>query len=343
MKSLKQVLGFGVLGAALAVAACGRSPLAQNQQAAGLRAAARPSAGSVASVDENRLRATLAVLTGLEAVTAGGLIPERGTVQGRGMAREHLAAQLAGFGYQVTRHGYRTNGENLVAILPASVKNAPIVVIGAHMDSVRNAGADDNGSGSSAILEVARVLAQLGDRKMELRVCFFDEEELGLVGSYALAKAWKQQGLKVAAVHTVDMIGYDADGDKAIEVEQPDGDLWARYNEANRRHNLGFKLVRTSSGDTDHVAFRQNGFASVGICEEWVSGDTTPHYHRKTDKLDTLSIPFVAAGAKLLIGAVGDQLRGIPVTSQAPFVPHERFPGRPHCSPEHHHEGAGEH
>lgn len=342
MKTAK-LLGVGMLGLALAVAACGRSPLGQSQQANGARAAARPAAGSVAQVDEARLRSTLAVLTGVNPVAGGGLIPERGTVQGRGMAREHLAAQLAGYGYQVTRHGYRQNGENLVAILPASVKNAPVVVIGAHMDSVRNAGADDNGSGSTAVLEAARVLAQLTERKAELRVCFFDEEELGLVGSYALAKAWKQQGLKVAAVHTVDMIGYDADGDRAIEVEQPDGELWARYNEANRRHNLGFKLVRTSSGDTDHVAFRQSGFASVGLCEEWVSGDTTPHYHRKTDKMDTISFPFVAAGAKLLIAAVGDQLRGVPVTSQAPFVPHERFPGRPHCSPDHHHAEAGEH
>lgn len=337
MKTTKALLGVGMLGLSLALAACGRSP-GLGAQAQGSLAAAGVKNSPVALVEEARLRSTLAILTGVEPVVAGGLIPERGTVQGRAMAREHLAGQLAGLGYQVTRHAYRQNGENLVGILPATVKNAPVVVIGAHMDSVRNAGADDNGSGSAAVLEIARVLAKLSDRKLELRVCFFDEEELGLVGSYALAKAWKQQGLKVLTVHTVDMIGYDADGDKSIEVEQPDGDLWARYNEANRRHGLGFKLVRTSSGDTDHVAFRQTGFTSVGLCEEWVSGDTTPHYHRKTDTLATLSVPFVAAGAKLMAAAVADQLQGVPVTSQAPFVPHSRFPGRPHCPPDHEHD-----
>src|SRR5688500_3760742 len=127
------------------------------------------------------------------------------------------------------------------------------------MDSVSNAGTIDNGSGSTAVLEAATVLRNLPGRKVNIIFAWFDEEELGLIGSEAMAADYKKQGLKISSVHTMDMMGWDKDGDKAIEIERPDGVLWDYYKMVNEKHQLNYKLARTNSGSTDHVAFRAEG------------------------------------------------------------------------------------
>ncbi|MEB3330073.1 MAG: M28 family metallopeptidase [Candidatus Sericytochromatia bacterium] len=281
------------------------------------------------AVDVERLRARLSVLTGLVPLAPAVVIPERGSVQGRALTRRMITEALAAQGYVVEGHRYRQHGENLLVRLPAQTPTDTWILVGAHMDSVRNAGADDNGSGAAAVLELATVLAGLPGRQVNLMLAFFDEEELGLVGSAALAKDLRRQRVKVAAVHTADMIGYDADGDRTVEIERPDGGLWDYYRMVNERHGLNVPLVRTNSGDTDHVAFRAQGFPSVGLCEEWVGGDTTPHYHRKTDTLATLDLAFLASTTRLLAAVVADQLRGVAAPRPSQALPHNRFPGRP--------------
>ncbi|MEB3222323.1 MAG: M28 family peptidase [Candidatus Sericytochromatia bacterium] len=289
------------------------------------------------AVDEARLRSRLSVLTGVTPLGPALSIPERGTVQGRALTRRMITETLQGLGYTVEVQRYRQNGENMIVRLAAESPSDTWVLVGAHMDSVRNAGADDNGSGTAGVLEAATVLAGLPGRKVNLMFAFFDEEELGLVGSEAMAREFRKQGLKLAAVHTADMIGYDADNDRTVEIERPDGNLWDYYKMVNETHGLNLPLVRTNSGDTDHVAFRAQGFPSVGMCEEWVGKDTTPHYHRKTDTLATLSLPFVASTTRLMVAVLADQVRGVPGPVQFKQVPHDRFPGRPR----HLHHGAG--
>lgn len=294
-----------------------------------LQAAAARHGAVESKVDRDRIAANLQVLTGKKAIAPGFTIPERGTADGRTLTRRFIAETLTTLGYKVETHKYRNNGENIIAKLAATEGTSnEWILVGAHMDSVRNAGADDNGSGSTAVLEAATVMRDLAGRKHNVMFCWFDEEELGLVGSYALAKDLKKQGLKVTSVHTVDMIGYDADKDQKIEIEQPDGPLWDYYQMVNKSHALNFPLARTSSGSTDHVAFRENGFQSVGLCEEWAGGDTTPHYHRKTDTFENVDVDFIAAGAKLMVAATGDLARGIPAPAGTRFVPHNQFPGR---------------
>ncbi|PKL75639.1 MAG: hypothetical protein CVV27_14310, partial [Candidatus Melainabacteria bacterium HGW-Melainabacteria-1] len=257
---------------------------------------------------------------------------------GRALTREYISKTLESMGYTVEPHRYRNNGINITARLLASVPSDEYILLGAHMDSVRNAGADDNNSGSSAVLEAARVLRELPDRKVNLLFAWFDEEELGLVGSYALARELKKQGLKVSSVHTLDMVGWDSDRDGVIEVEQPDANLWEYYQQANQAHGLKLPLSRTSSGDTDHVAFRREGFTAVGLCEEWVGGDTTPHYHRRSDAYTTLNFDYLSNVTRLTVAAVGDLSRGVKGPLLTTRVPHNRFPGRPrpfHASYDH--------
>lgn len=272
------------------------------------------------------LERTLEVLTGKEALPDGTRLSERASAESRAKIRQFLATSLTQFGLSVERQAYRT-GENVLGILPASVPSDEYVLLGAHFDTVRTAGADDNASGTAAVLEAARLLAALPDRKVNVYVAFFDEEERGLLGSAFMARELKKKGVKLLSAHTLDMVGWDGDKDGKIEVERPDGKLWDAYQQANARHGLAIPLARTNSGSTDHDSFRAAGFPSVGLCEEWAGGDTTPHYHRPTDTFETVNMTYLASVTKLLVSTVGDLAQKTPVKASR-ALPHDLFPGR---------------
>jgi Zn-dependent M28 family amino/carboxypeptidase len=284
------------------------------------------------AVSVDRLKATMAVLAGTSAIPGGTLIPERGGIAGRELTRQFLISQLQEYGFKVERHTYRTNGENIVGRLMATTPTDEYILIGAHLDSVNNHGADDDGSGSTSILETARALSLMPDRKVNIMVAWFDEEELGLVGSKYLAREYRKQGLNITSVHCIDMMGWDSDGDRRVEVARPEGDLWTVYQHVNETHGLKLPLSRVNTGSSDHVSWANEGFKSVLLCEEWNGGDTTPHYHRKTDTYETINFDFVAAGTKLMTAVVSDLTRKMRGPAPQPFIPHNRFPGRDlHC------------
>ncbi len=317
--------------AAIVLAGCATGAALLNQQPLAQSRFQSQNSGTVSvsqQVSVDRIQATAAVLTGQAKMPDGRLIPERGTVEGRNLTRAFITQTLEGFGYKVEPHNYRNNGTNITVRLMADQPTNEYILVGAHMDSVRNAGADDNNSGSSAVLETARVLKQLQGRKVNIIFAWFDEEEIGLIGSYALARELKKQNMLVSSVHTLDMVGWDSDRDNVIEVEQPDGNLWEYYNQVNQTHGLKLPLKRTSSGDTDHVAFREEGFVAVGLCEEWVGGDTTPHYHRRSDAFTTLNFDYLTNVTRLITAVTADLSRGVKGPLVSTRIPHNRFPGK---------------
>lgn len=321
-----------LVAASLIVAGCATTQIFNSAHSGGspLRSQnAAPAAGIEQGVSSERLQALAAVLTGQAKLPDGRVIPERGTVEGRNLTRAFISQTLESYGYKVEPHNYRSNGTNITVRLMAQTPTDEYILLGAHMDSVRNAGADDNNSGSVAVLEAARLLKDLPDRQVNILFAWFDEEELGLIGSAALARDLKKQKMKLSSVHTLDMVGWDGDRDNVIEIEQPDGDLWEYIQQVNASHGLKLPLSRTSSGDTDHVAFREAGFTSVGYCEEWVGGDTTPNYHKKSDVFNTVNFTYLTNVTRLEVATIADLSRKVkgPVVTQ--HIPNDRFPGRP--------------
>ena len=80
-------------------------------------------------------------------------------------AARHIETTLQGYGYRLRRHEYQADGQKVRNIEVSVSNTAPgarperIFIVGAHYDSARGApGANDNGSGSAAVLELARVL-----------------------------------------------------------------------------------------------------------------------------------------------------------------------------------------
>ncbi|MGG5505469.1 MULTISPECIES: M28 family metallopeptidase [unclassified Myroides] len=144
--------------------------------------------------------------------------------EGNVKAAAYLTKELKEYGILPYYESYEDkltaveNTWNVVGVIPGSdskLKNE-IVVLGAHYDhigiqkpvegdSIAN-GANDNASGVSILLELARNLAQK-DVKRTVLVCFFTAEELGLLGSEHLAKRLKNENANVVLMLNFEMLG----------------------------------------------------------------------------------------------------------------------------------------
>ncbi|MBA2540668.1 MAG: M28 family peptidase [Deltaproteobacteria bacterium] len=94
------------------------------------------------------------------------------------------------------------------------------MIVGAHFDTIANSpGANDNASGTVVVLAVAKLLADTPCRTAPVTIAFFDQEELGLFGARAYAQSLS--AADVRAVHTIDQVAWDMDGDRRFELEAP--------------------------------------------------------------------------------------------------------------------------
>ena len=219
----------------------------------------------------------------------------RATTTQRGTARSFLSAQLTAFGWTPARHDY-AGGANVVATIPATTGAEPQIIVGAHFDSVSGSpGANDNASGSAVVLAIARFLADVPCRNAPVTIVFFDQEELGLFGSRAFAQTLSPADVR--AVHTIDQVAWDDDGDRRFELELPTAALEAEWRAAATI--VGVTVVTTTTSGTDHEAFRDRGFAAMGLTEEFVGGDTSPHRHLASDTAATVDLDYLVLAAQL--------------------------------------------
>jgi hypothetical protein len=130
----------------------------------------------------------------------------------------YIETTLSALGYAVSRDEFDTEGvkvRNLEASRAGPGPSRQLIVIGAHYDSARGAvGADDNGSGVAALLELARFLktVQLAEG-VEVQLVFYVNEELPWfgteqMGSYLHSKGLARDGREVAAMLSLETIGW---------------------------------------------------------------------------------------------------------------------------------------
>jgi hypothetical protein len=248
----------------------------------------------------------VARLSGAAELSPGLVLSDRATPGNRAAALAFLQSTWDAEGLPTTLHAYSDTGTNLYATLPATVDTDLAVVIGAHYDTVpQSPGANDNATGVAMVTSLGRWLQELPCRELHVILVLFDQEEIGLLGSQAFASFLVRQPVTVVSVHTIDQMGWDADGDRAIELERADRGLYELYEAAEPLAPGDTPLVPTNTGFTDHVSFRALGFDAVGLTEEYVSGDTTPHYHLPSDTFDTVDLPYLASSTALLHVAIG--------------------------------------
>ena len=129
---------------------------------------------------------------------------------------QYIERMLAASGYPVRAQRIETAlGEvrNLEVEVPGGARGTEIVIVGAHYDSVIGAvGANDNGSGVGAVLELARLFKEAKPARTLRFVAFVDEEPPFYrgdeMGSRYYARRSKELGENIVAMFSLETIGY---------------------------------------------------------------------------------------------------------------------------------------
>jgi acetylornithine deacetylase/succinyl-diaminopimelate desuccinylase-like protein len=287
-------------------------------QLAGACAATRPPSTEVTTpaliAMQTRIVSTLA---GDAEIRPGLKLANRTTPENKVAARTYLANLLTQFGLVAKRQAYSAEGENVYALLSCGRPSAELVVVGAHYDSARNSpGANDDATGVAAVAALVEQLVRVTRRTRDVAFVFFDEEERGLRGSRAFAQWLKDEKRPVHSVHTIDQMGWDQDGDRAIELELPYEGARELYAAAAAALKMTIQMHVTTEAGSDHSAFRRLGFNAVGITEEYRNKDTTPFIHRPGDTANTVNFDYLASTTRLFVKVIETLATALPGPKQ---------------------------
>jgi hypothetical protein len=238
------------------------------------------------------------------------------TQAGNRQAIEYLVAQLQQWGYEPEVQWFETLPRGASATQPQRVRTANVIaklrgtvhpdvlyVASSHFDSVeRGPGADDNTSGTAALLEVARVLATR-PQPATIHFAFFTGEEAGLLGSREYVRRAVAAGDRLVGALNNDMIGFAND-------QRLDNTI--RYSNAGIRdiqHAAAFLFTDLITYDakyyraTDAQAFYETyGDIAGGIGSYPILGN--PHYHQTHDQLETINHQLVAEVSKTTVATL---------------------------------------
>ena len=238
-----------------------------------------------------------------------------------------LADEFDALGLTPQRHQFVHEGRVLDNVFADIAGTGDAMIwITAHLDSTAGSergyrpgrdpapGADDDASGSAAVIAIAealRTLAKTTRPKRTIRFALFNAEEHGLVGSGHFARAAATAGLRIDGVLQHDMIGFrSSPADRRFEIHyghranpaielrsEPLAALVAEC--AAMLDELGDAEVyfttpgRDDPADSrsDHSSFQRNGFPAVIVSENFFGGTVeqpadepnNPQYHRRTD------------------------------------------------------------
>eukprot|EP01121_Diplochlamys_sp_Union-15-3_P010292 TRINITY_DN2882_c0_g1_i1.p1 TRINITY_DN2882_c0_g1~~TRINITY_DN2882_c0_g1_i1.p1 ORF type:complete len:278 (-),score=52.51 TRINITY_DN2882_c0_g1_i1:58-891(-) len=189
-------------------------------------------------------------------------------------------------------------GYNIIAKMTGTTTPNDWYIVGAHYDSISQSptsaapGAEDNGSGSAAVMEILRIFTAYPPPSTILFIWYSGEEQ-GLFGSKAHVNSLIQSGngpkLKLALI--MDMIGFTANSRVKALVETYDkfsADV-AIFTSSAATYVPRLQMFTSYSPfGSDHMPYLTNGFKSVLVIEN--DYDKYPAYHRTTDTISYISI-----------------------------------------------------
>jgi hypothetical protein len=232
---------------------------------------------------------------------------------------------------------YRT-AWNVVATQTGTVYPDSFFIICGHFDSYSGwpdlfaPGADDNASGTAAVLTAAEILVN-HDFEYSIKYICFSGEEQGLVGSEDYATWAEQNNIGIVGVLNFDMIGYWEEGvEMDLEIETNHASQWlaaAILNAADLYVGAPYELhVDDGAWWGDHASFWDHGFAAVNHEEAWDWGDPdfNPYYHTVRDTMGYIGDVFTTGNVKIGVAALATLARpdttatgvGTPVPPPAP-------------------------
>ena len=240
-------------------------------------------------------------------------------------AAAFVEASLVESGLAPSRQVYSIDGReyaNIEAEIPGRSRASEIVVVGAHYDSALGSpGANDNGTGVAALLELARRMR--GQRPARtLRLVAFVNEEMphfanGTMGSQEYARRARGRGENVVAMLSLETIGYYSDRPGSQQYPFPVGmvypdrgdflgfvgnvgsrDLVRRAIAAFRTHTrfpsegTALPSAVPGVGWSDHASFWEEGYPAIMLTD--TAPFRYPHYHTSEDTPDKIDFERTA-------------------------------------------------
>jgi hypothetical protein len=250
-------------------------------------------------------------------------------------AAMYLTERLIFYGFQPIHQPFDGGHvSNIEVMIEPSDPKAATLVVGAHYDSAFTApGANDNGSGTAAVVELARMLRDLkGKAKLRIRLVLFANEEppffqTDRMGSVVYADRLVKSGEKVSAMLSLETMGYFSDRPGSqrypfpLSALYPDtgnfiafvGNLSARplirstvksFRDTTQFPSVGGAAPGFIQGIewSDHWAFGQRGIPALMITD--TAPFRYPHYHSiqdTPDKIDYDRLARVVGGIERVI------------------------------------------
>jgi len=180
------------------------------------------------------------------------------------------------------------------------------IILVAHYDSIsdlpwdRAPGANDNGSGTTAVLSIAKALQDI-QTKRTIRYLLVTGEEEGLNGSRAYAQWARKNNMNIVAVLNMDMISYLDDNNIDVDITSNDLYKWL----GDYIFNIGDlylpdirKYTYQGRGGSDHIPFWENNYPAV-MSIEHAGSHWYPYYHTTSDLMTYLDFDFQSLVTKL--------------------------------------------
>ncbi len=214
---------------------------------------------------------------------------------------------------------------NVAAYLPGETDE--YVILGAHYDHLGfgngsslapsmigkvHHGADDNASGTSGVLELARLLTAQKDRKRGVLFLAFSGEEIGLLGSAYWVNHPTKPLAKAVAMINMDMIGrVKPDGRVFLGAAGSGNNFKATIDRVSAKHPLRLETSGAGSGSSDHISFLAKQVPSL-----FFFSGLHADYHKPSDTADKIE----SGQAAKLLDLISDLTQELERTERAQFV-----------------------
>ncbi len=223
-------------------------------------------------------------------------------------AADYVKAKFDSYGLQTFDQTF-SYGRNVYGIQTGTLHPDQYFMICAHYDDMPSSGlapgADDNGSGTCAVVEAARVLKDY-DFDYSIIYAVWDAEELGLLGSEYYAQ---NTALDILGVINMDMIAWDSNNDNLAEIHTKNIANSVALKDSmlmvNTAYSVGIlpSVINPGITASDHASFWSHGITAILLIENYY-GDFNLYYHTSNDLIDYYNLPYFEKCSKLCIGTL---------------------------------------
>jgi hypothetical protein len=250
-------------------------------------------------------------------------------------AADYIGAELAAAGARRTEQAYTVQGRTYRNIIGSfGPEQGPRLVIGAHYDVCgEQPGADDNGTGVAALLELARLLGQQPNLAYRIELVAYTLEEPPFfrtksMGSYVHAQRLHAEKAEVKGMIALEMLGYFDDqkgsqdypvgplklvygsrGDYVTVAQKFGNGQFGRQFARSYKQQAGLPVKRFKAPAwlpgidfSDHLNYWQFGYSAVLLTD--TAFYRNKHYHEPTDTLSRLDMRRLGLSVEALLAVV---------------------------------------